>query len=232
MARLIAALIRHGDYHQLANTPSAHQPFPLNEQGIEQAKQLSSLLVNQSNHLSCRIHSCIASSTLLRAWQTADTMATELNGEGLFSIQQHLELAERSVGSVANLSIDTIHQIIQQDPRYDELPENWKANSQYCLPFQGAESLLQAGKRVADFLNADMQQLAASNHGDEIKLYIGHGAAFRHAAYHLGILSYEQIAKLSMYHCQPVYIEYFSDHSWRQIAGEWKVRQKTDLVMD
>ena len=27
MGRLIAALIRHGGYHQLADTPSAHQPY-------------------------------------------------------------------------------------------------------------------------------------------------------------------------------------------------------------
>ena len=44
MPRLIAALIRHGDYHQLARTPSAHQPFALNLAGREQARAGAGML--------------------------------------------------------------------------------------------------------------------------------------------------------------------------------------------
>mgnify|MGYP001813638453 CR=1 FL=1 len=33
MARTIAALIRHGEYQQQADTPSAHQPYALTAQG-------------------------------------------------------------------------------------------------------------------------------------------------------------------------------------------------------
>ena len=39
MPRLIAALIRHGDYRKLPDTPSAHQPFPLNAEGEAQAAE-------------------------------------------------------------------------------------------------------------------------------------------------------------------------------------------------
>ena len=39
MTRLIAALVRHGDYHQLPDTPSAHQPYPLNSEGETQAQE-------------------------------------------------------------------------------------------------------------------------------------------------------------------------------------------------
>ena len=39
MARLIVALIRHGDYAQLPDTPSAHQPFGLTEKGCKQAQE-------------------------------------------------------------------------------------------------------------------------------------------------------------------------------------------------
>jgi hypothetical protein len=33
MSAHIAALVRHGDYHQLANVPSAQQPFALTDEG-------------------------------------------------------------------------------------------------------------------------------------------------------------------------------------------------------
>ena len=39
MPRLVAALLRHAEYRQLPDTPSAHQPFPLTDKGRQQAKQ-------------------------------------------------------------------------------------------------------------------------------------------------------------------------------------------------
>ena len=44
MPRLIAALIRHGDYRQLPDTPSAHQPFPLTDLGEHQAREAAAAL--------------------------------------------------------------------------------------------------------------------------------------------------------------------------------------------
>jgi 2,3-bisphosphoglycerate-dependent phosphoglycerate mutase len=39
MADRICILLRHGDYHQLADTPNAHQPYGLNHRGRDQAGQ-------------------------------------------------------------------------------------------------------------------------------------------------------------------------------------------------
>lgn len=225
MPRLIAALIRHGDYHQLPDTPSAHQPFPLSAKGIEQANAVVQELKQQSQEFECTIHPTIASSELLRAWQTAKIIGDGLNGTSA-TIQQHANLAERCVGSAANLSITRINQIIEQDPRYQDLPENWKSDSFFRLPFQGAESLMQAGLRVADLLNDEMHNLHSQAKANQLKIFVGHGAAFRHAAFHLGVLQQQQIAQLSMYHCRPLYLEYLGKAQWRHVAGQWKIRPK------
>jgi len=231
MAKVIAALIRHGDYQQLADTPSAHQPFPLTKKGIAQTNALAGLIEEQCAQLNCQINPVIASSRLLRAWQTANTLAQSLNSSE-YSVQEYTDLAERGVGSAANLSIQQITDIVQQDPRYFSLPKAWKSDSHFCLPFQGAESLLDAGRRVATLLQTEMQTLHQQSQTDQIKIFVGHGAAFRHAAYHLGLLQYEQIAQLSMFHCQPVFIEYQVENNWQHIAGAWKVRSAHSQFTD
>jgi len=231
MTKVIAALIRHGDYQQLADTPSAHQPFPLTEKGFFQANALASLIKEQCAQLNCQINPVIASSRLLRAWQTANTLAQNLNSSE-YSVQEYTDLAERGVGSAANLSTQQITDIVQQDPRYSNLPKGWKSDSHFCLPFQGAESLLDAGWRVANLLHSEMQVLQQQSKTNQIKVFVGHGAAFRHAAHHLGVLQYEQIAQLSMFHCQPIFIEYCAKNSWKHIAGEWKVRSAHSQFTD
>jgi 2,3-bisphosphoglycerate-dependent phosphoglycerate mutase len=96
---------------------------------------------------------------------------------------------------------------------------------------QGAESLLEAGERVAGHLSHSMAALPPDEH-DRVKLFVGHGAAFRHAAWHLGVLEFGQIRQLSMYHCQPVMLEYLPDGQWRHFAGEWKVRSADSRFTD
>jgi len=231
MAKVIAALIRHGDYQQLADTPSAHQPFPLTEKGFFQANALAALIEEQCTQLNCRVNPVIASSRLLRAWQTANTLAKSLNSAN-YSVQEYTDLAERGVGTAANLSVQQIADIVLQDPRFEDLPKGWKSDSHFCLPFQGAESLLDAGRRVANLLHAEMQALQQQSQTNQIKVFVGHGAAFRHAAHHLGVLQYEQIAQLSMFHCQPIFIEYHAKNSWKHIAGEWKVRSAHSQFTD
>mgnify|MGYP001815328177 CR=1 FL=1 len=174
------------------------------------------------------------SSQLLRAWQTAQIITEEL--ADLFQTPPCLtgfeELAERGLGSANNLTITEIEAIIREDPRFPDLPENWKSNSRFRLPLQGAESLLEAGERVAAHMERRMEALAERAETDTLKLFIGHGAAFRHAAYHLGVLDYEQIARLSMYHARPVYLEYLSGYGWRHFDGEWKVRSRENEYTD
>jgi len=230
MARTIAALIRHGEYHQQADTPSAHQPYALTPQGkatvCSEAGRLADLLDDQKLALANRIDS----SNMLRAWQTAMIFAEVLYEHAMPTklIDSYDALAERGLGSVANLTIQQIEKITVEDPRYEEPPQDWKSNSHYCLPFQGAESLIQAGIRVAEHLQQQMKNLNAQVSADTVKLFVGHGAAFRHAAYHLGILEFEQLAQFSMFHAQPVFIEYLDDGGWCHVGGDWKVRNASN----
>jgi len=226
MPRLIAALIRHGDYRQLPDTPSAHQPFPLTAGGQDQARaagiMLREIIASHGWLLSPRVDS----SQLLRAWQTAQIIIDQLAGcfRGPPRLSGFDDLAERGLGSAANLSIAAIEAVVHEDPRFPDLPPDWKSNSRFRLPLQGAESLLEAGERVAAHIGRQMESLATDAAVDTLRLFVGHGAAFRHAAYHMGVLSFEQIAQLSMYHAQPVFLEYVQNGVWRHIAGEWKIR--------
>lgn len=243
MPKLIAAFIRHGDYHQLTDTPSAHQPYALNKQGMAQALEAAAQIKQDCMEYTWHIEPHIDSSELLRAWQTAEIIAEYLqepHGTDKTVVESYDALAERCVGSVANLTLEQIEAVVYQDPRYPDLPPDWKSNSHFRLPFQGAESLLEAGQRVAAHLVKQMQALKNNpdddtghdTGNDTLKLFVGHGASIRHAAYHLGILSFEQIARLSMYHASPVYFEFHSSGQWQHIAGEWKVRKAKEARLD
>jgi 2,3-bisphosphoglycerate-dependent phosphoglycerate mutase len=224
--RLIAAIVRHGEYRQLPDTPSAHQPFPLVAQGEQQARDAADRLRALLPESGLSLCPQVDSSQLLRGWQTAQIMLQALHD--LFPQAPELnsfdELAERCVGSAANLSIAHIEAIVGEDPRYPALPPDWKSDSRFRLPLQGAESLLQAGERVAAHLRKQMAALTATAHQDTLKLFVGHGAAFRHAAYHLGVLQFEDLKRLSMHHAQPVLLEYRPEGPWLHVGGEWKVR--------
>ena len=233
MARLIAALIRHGDYQQLPDTPSAHQPFPLNSEGEVQAQQGAQALRDMLVRNDWTLVPSIDSSRLLRAWQTAVIFADRLSepASSALPVESYDALAERGVGCLANLTIAAIEAVLQQDPRVSDPPAGWKADSHYCLPLPGAESLLQAGERVAGHLSESMAALPPDDH-DRVKVFVGHGAAFRHAAYHLGVLAFEQLRQLSMFHCQPLMLEYLPDGSWRHVEGDWKVREESGRFTD
>lgn len=234
MTRLVAALIRHGEYRQLPDTPSAHQPFPLVPRGTQQAREGAVHLREDLRKQQLRLWPEVDSSRLLRAWQTAELMIEELRD--LFpdppELASHDALAERCVGSVANLSMTRIEAIVREDPRYPDLPADWKSNSRFRLPLQGAESLLEAGERVADHLQRRMSALASQAQTDTLKLFVGHGAAFRHAAHHLGVLAFDDIERLSMYHAQPVLLEYQPEGPWQHVGGNWKVRDRDDRPLD
>ena len=44
MSRRIAAIIRHGDYFQMPDAPSAHQPYPLNADGENHAREAAVII--------------------------------------------------------------------------------------------------------------------------------------------------------------------------------------------
>lgn len=235
MSRLIVALIRHGDYHQLADAPSAWQPFSLNQQGIEQASTAVSPILDFMQQEDLIIHPACHTSQLLRAWQTGEIISQglteQLSVKEPIAVIETPALAERSVGSVANLTTHQIKEIVDADPRYSSLPDDWKSNSAFRLPFPGAESLMESGIRVAEYIQHTVETLATTAEWDTLVLFVGHGAAFRHAAHHFGILEFNQIAKLSMYHCSPIFFEFSNHGDWKHIGGEWKVRQaKTEYT--
>lgn len=234
MGRSFAALVRHGDYQQLPDTPSAHQPFPLIPRGEEQARAAAQILRDMLRRHQWQLVPEIDSSLLLRAWQTAHIIAARLAGAA--GLEPHVDsfeaLAERGLGSAANLSMAQIRDVIHQDPRFPDLPSNWKADSHYRLPLQGAESLLEAGERVARHLRRRMAALGPAGSRDRLKIFVGHGAALRHAACHLGVLDRGDIAKFSMYHGQPVVLEFLPGGLWRHVEGDWKLRTAASGELD
>ena len=227
MARIIVALIRHGDYHQLEDTPSAHQPFGLTHKGKQQALSAAATIQQMLQQQQWQLHHQVDTSSLLRAWQTARTLCQPLQDcfQQPAQLCQTSALFERGLGVAGNLTIKQIEQVLESDPRYSKPPKNWKSNSHYQLPLAGAESLMQAGQRVAQHIQTRALKLSSQVNHDTLQLFVGHGAAFRHGAHHLGVLAFEQIAQLSMYHAQPVYLEYLGDSNWVHIAGPWKVRK-------
>lgn len=214
-------MLRHGDYRQLPDTPSALQPFPLTDKGREQSRNAAVTLLQVAQEMHCSIDRELHSSRLLRAWETASLVADGLQGD--YSIRSFDALAERSMGSAANLTVSQVETVVREDPRFEELPADWKSSSHFCLPLQGAESLAEAGQRVAKHLVATMQQLAQQAQQDTLKVFVGHGAAMRHAAWHLGVLGLTDVARLSMFHAEPVCLEY-AETGWQHVGGDWKVR--------
>lgn len=225
-APVIAALIRHGDYRQLPNTPSAHQPFALTATGCEQSDACADQLLSAIDRNRWRLCPVIDSSSLLRAWQTASIIGTRLGEHGMrdLEVAGFDQLTERGLGVAGNLNLTQIADVVAADPRCTALPPNWKADSRFCLPLAGAESLLQAGERVADHLQARTQEIDTADGAGVLKLFVGHGAALRHAAYHLGLLAFDELARLSMHHARPIFFA-VDNGNWRQIGGAWKSRR-------
>lgn len=178
----------------------------------------------------CRLQDCvldpvIETSPLLRAWQTASIAAHRISRDFGFELRvtEVAALMERGLGSLANLTTDAIVQVLTDDPRFGAPPPDWKTNRSYRLPMPGAESLKEAGERVAQHLTRTATQLAQESKRDCVKVIVGHGAALRHAAVTLGVLDAERVAALSMHHCQPLFWEW-SAGAFHHVAGEWKVR--------
>jgi 2,3-bisphosphoglycerate-dependent phosphoglycerate mutase len=226
LGKRVLALIRHGEYAQPAAVPSAHLPYGLTVSGREQAEDAASSVLEFAVRSGLRLHPIIDCSRLRRAWETATLMASSLaerTGQQ-FSCQEFDDLAERSVGAVANLSVQAIEAILGEDPRYSVPPSGWKRDPDYRLPFQGCETLAEAGARVARHLS----RTAAALGEESPILLVGHGGAFRHAARELGILSSAQVASLSMGYGVPLYfqVERLQNGADRlvHLAGDWRQR--------
>ena len=245
------ALIRHGDYKQKKGAPSAFQPFPLTQTGMAQAESCTQLiadfLAETNSYLAPEIHS----SVMLRAWQTAKIIRDAIverqaEQSGQYRIVETELLGERCVGSLANLTADEIEAVVDADPRYEIPLKNWKSDSHYRLPYPGAESLMDAGLRVAQYIDKvtnayrvryDTYPLSSAiraktgPRSGSLRLFIGHGAAIRHAAYHWGVLQFEDIARLSMYHASPIFLK-LKNRRWQHVSGAWKKRNLNTQYTD
>lgn len=217
---------RHGSYEQPASVPSAHLPHGLTAAGEQEVNGLIESVLSFCRAESCTLEPVIETSSLLRAWQTASIAARRLTRDFGFesSVSETDALAERSVGSAANLTIAQIEQAVAKDPRYPDLPPHWKTQREYRLPFIGAESLREAGERVARHLTRLAHDVSRESKRDSVKLVVGHGAAIRHAAVTLGVLDPQRLDALSMHHCQPVFWEWIDNACFRHIGGAWKER--------
>ena len=218
MSGAIFALIRHGDYQQMPNTPSAHQPWGLTTKGCQQAETLAGTLTELMHTHGWKPADRIVSSPLLRAYQTAQILNQYWPVDS--DVEVYDDLTERSLGAGNNLSIDAIECAMNQDPRVTDWPADWKSNSFFRLPVVGAESLMEAGHRVAGRLN---QLNRVISRGVCVPV-VGHGASLRHAAHLLGVLAFDEIKKLSMHHAEAVCIQCAGNGTWTHLAGPWKVR--------
>lgn len=220
MARTYHAFFRHAAYHQRTGVPSARQPWALTDVGVQQACEgaqvLHDILCDHGLTLAPVIH-C---SRQLRAWQTAEALADRLRalGHEITMLSETSALAERGLGSAANLTVAQIEEALAADPRHAVPRAGWKSDSDYCLPFEGAESLMMAGSRVATHLEH-------AGDPDRVTIHVGHGASFRHACHHLGLLTRDDIAQFSMFHARPSLICHEADDTWQHLAGAWKIRE-------
>lgn len=223
--RRIAALIRHGHYEQPEDVPSAHLPHPLTDRGQEQSRALARALYETARVEQWTFHPVIDSSRMLRAWETAHVLRSHLSECGIqpLLVEQFDEMAERSLGAGANLTRAEIERVVARDPRYGPLHDGWKQDSFFRLPLQGAESLMESGRRLADFLRNRMAEIPVAQ-APILKLFVGHGGSIRHAAHQLGVLQLEDVSGLSMHHASAVFLEQTAE-GWVHIGGEWKTRQ-------
>jgi broad specificity phosphatase PhoE len=221
------AWIRHGEYAQPPGVPSAHLPHGLTARGQEQALAAAHVVWQDSRQHGLEIHAIVDCSRLRRAWETAHLLALELGRLGCpaLTVQEFDDLGERGLGAAANLTIEQIEAVLAADPRFELPASGWKRDPSYVLPLPGAESLEHAGRRVARHVTARMRALTG---GPSLKLFVGHGGAFRHAALALGLLSARDVQRLSMQHATPIYFEHRTDplagDRLIHTAGQWRER--------
>jgi 2,3-bisphosphoglycerate-dependent phosphoglycerate mutase len=234
MPRVIAALLRHGAYRQPEGVPSAHLPYPLTAEGERQARASAEALISLAQAEKWQVDCTVESSRMLRAWQTAMIVAEVLTRRlaTTYRVEEYDALAERGLGALANLTIEQIEEVLRQDPRFAAPPRGWKRDNRFRLPVQGAESLEEAGARAAAHLETRMQSLAHTVRRDTLKVFVGHGGAFRLAAVKLGILDYGQTTGLSMFHCRPIFLEKDAGGRWKHVGGEWKIRGSHERTFD
>jgi 2,3-bisphosphoglycerate-dependent phosphoglycerate mutase len=229
----VLAWIRHGEYAQPDDVPSAHVPHGLTAHGRDQALAAAQAVWQFAQQQGLELAPTVDCSCLRRAWETAHLMTRELHrlGATALAVHEFEELAERSLGAAANLTIAEIEAVLADDPRFEVPAPGWKREPSYRLPLPGAESLEEAGRRVARHVSFRMRQTRGKA---QLQLFVGHGGAFRHAARALGLLSCEEARQLSMQHASPIYFEHHAAETGDRlvhVSGEWR-RRSADQAHD
>lgn len=221
--------IRHSIYEQPKMVPSALLPHPITAEGVEQAKAGAHKIIAFFKDKENQLPQVIESSSLLRAYQTATVIAEEVFKITKIDLKitQTDALVERKMGPMANLTVQEIELIMSKDPRYENPPEGWKSSKDYKLPYIDCESLEDAGKRVAQYIQNP--NILTDYEADRFRLLVGHGASFRHASRILGILKQEDIPKLSMHYAEPLFFEH-TNNAWNHVSGEWKIRSLKENI--
>jgi 2,3-bisphosphoglycerate-dependent phosphoglycerate mutase len=222
--RRVAAFIRHGHFDRPDQVASAHSLFPLSATGRDQARNAVDPILDCCEELGLEIDLRIEASQLLRAWETANLISEALHNRTgqRFHVIVHDELAERGLGSCANMTFDAIRDILAEDPRLVPVPEGWRRMPEFRLPVQGAESLMQAGARTAARVATSLDSIPAEDSRDLMRLFVAHSGCLRHAAVALGALDVRIVPGLSMDFAQAIYLEKLPSGDWIQVAGQFK----------
>ena len=222
--RRVAVLVRHGHFDRPEDTASAHSLLPLSETGRAQAEAATGVMAARCADHGLTIDKRVEASQLLRAWQTANVLCEQLTQytNTTHHVIQRDELIERGLGSAANITFTRIRELVALDSRLGDLPEGWRRTPEFRLPFPGAESLMDAGKRVATRIEQSMDSISDDDSQDVARLFVAHSGCLRHAAVVLGALDVRRVSGLSMDFVQSVLIEKLPDGSWVQLAGEFQ----------
>jgi len=221
--RRIAAFVRHGDFDRSENTASAHSPRCLSPLGHRQAEAAAAPIAALCREHGLTIDARIEASQLLRAWETANLLATALEPltGRTHHVTEHDELLERGLGSAANLTLDEISELLARDPRLDPLPEGWRRMPEFRLPLPGAESLMQAGARAAARVVESTDSIPDDDPTDIARLFVAHSGCLRHAAVVLGAIDVREVAGLSMDFLGCVLLEKTASGDWVHLAGSF-----------
>ena len=222
--RRVVAFVRHGHFDRPEGTASAHSIYPLSEEGRGQAARAAASILELCRDLNLEVDSRIEASQLLRAWETAKILGASL-GEKLdrrFYVIQREELIERGLGSATNMTFERIHELLAADPRLGPLPEGWRRMPEFRLPVQGAESLMQAGARVAGRVAASMESIPDDDERDVVRLFVAHSGCLRHAAVVLGAVDVRVVPELSMDFAQTVMLEKLPNGDWVHVGGQFR----------
>ncbi len=230
MSRLIAVFMRHAVLDQPKGVPAANLPHALTAKGEDEASDAAHRLQALAEKMDCKIDDDIECAPSQPVWQTAAILGEELDditGRGYRAVERS-ELAGRSFGGAANLTLKEIETLVAEDPRFTKPPKTWLAKPDYRPPFPGAESLGAAGERVGGFIRRRAEEMWPHLTGDTLKVFVGHGATLVHAAAWLGAIPAKSAPQKVLPHAHWALIEFRASGRCTLLDADWRKPAKTD----